>query len=69
MGFTQFKNTKLYSVMAHPGEPHLLEMIAALHLPCCLACALHRWQEERHQNADDGDHDQEFDERETASRW
>ena len=35
-------------------------MIAALHPPRRFAGRLHRWQQQRHQDADDGDNHQKF---------
>ena len=42
-------------------QTHLLQVIQALCAPRRLAGRLHRRQQQRHQDADDGDHDEQFD--------
>ena len=49
------------------GQAELLEVVAALHTAGGLAGRLHRRQEQPNQDADDGDHDQQLDERKAAS--
>src|SRR5690606_7414831 len=41
---------------------NLLQVIAALHPPCRLAGLLDRWQKQRHQHPNDGNHHQQLDE-------
>jgi hypothetical protein len=48
------------------GERQLLDVVHALDAPRGLAGRLDRRQEQRHENADDGDHDEQLDEREGA---
>ncbi len=48
-------------------QPHLLKVVAALRTPCGLPCRLHGRQEKSYQDADDGDHHQEFDKRERST--
>jgi hypothetical protein len=48
------------------GEADLLEIVAARRSPCRLACRLHGWQKQADERADDRDHHQELDQRETA---
>jgi hypothetical protein len=45
------------------SEGDLLEVIRTLHAAGSLAGGLHRRQEEGHQDADDGDDDEQLDER------
>ena len=49
-------------------QSQLLEVVGALHAAGRLAGGLHRRQEQGHQDADNGDHDEELDERETRGR-
>ncbi len=51
--------------VVQPGQPHLLEVVAALGSPRGLACRLHRRQQQRDEDPDDRDHDEQFDERES----
>ena len=46
------------------SEPQLLEVVAAGVAAGSFAGRLHRWEQQTDKRADDGDHDQEFDERE-----
>ena len=46
-------------------DPQLLEVVPAGALAGGLTGRLHRGQEQTDERADDGDHDQEFDKRET----
>jgi hypothetical protein len=46
-------------------QPHLLQVVAALHPPRRLARRLHGRQQQRHQHPDDGDHHQQLNQRET----
>ena len=50
--------------MLQKRQADLLEVVLALQLSGGLARRLHRRQQQRDQNADDGDHHQEFDQRE-----
>lgn len=48
----------------------LLEIGLALSTSDTFSCCLNRWQQQRHHEADDGDHRQKFDEGETSmSAW
>ena len=47
-------------------QPELPQLIAALHPPRRLARTLHRRQQQGHQDANDGNHHEQFDERKTA---
>ena len=47
--------------------PSCFRLFDALRPPSCLACRLNRRQEQGDQNADDRDHDQQFDEREARA--
>jgi len=53
--------------MGHAAESELLEVILALGPPGGLACRLHGREQEADEDADDRDHHQEFDERETLN--
>jgi hypothetical protein len=48
------------------SEPQLLEVITAGVAPGRLTGSLHRREQQTDERADDGDHDQEFDERKTV---
>jgi hypothetical protein len=50
-------------------QAELLHVVTALGAPGCFASRLHGRQQERDQNCDDGDHDQQLDQRETATVW
>jgi hypothetical protein len=54
-------------VMDVASQSHLFELVRALGPPRGLAGRLHGREEQGDQGADDGDHDQELDERETSS--
>jgi hypothetical protein len=45
-------------------DAHLFQIVATLHSPRRLAGRLHRWQEQRDQNADNGNDDQQLNQRE-----
>jgi hypothetical protein len=45
------------------GEPHLLEIIGALHAPGGLACRLNGREQQRDQYSNDRDHDEQLDKR------
>jgi hypothetical protein len=45
-------------------ERHLLQLVGALHPPRRFAGRLHRRQQQRDQDANDGNHDEQFHERE-----
>ena len=48
-------------------QSQLLEIVLALAAASGLAGGLHGRQKQRHQNGDDGNHDQQLDQRESAS--
>ena len=48
------------------AQGELFEIVLALHLACRLPRRLHRRQQQRNQDADDRDHHQEFDQREST---
>jgi hypothetical protein len=50
------------------GQPKLLEVVAALHTTRGLASGLHGREQQGDQDANDGDHDQEFHQRKAKSR-
>ena len=50
-------------LMLQTTKRHLLQMVGALYLPGRFAGRLYGGQQQRHQDADDGDHDQQLDER------
>jgi hypothetical protein len=52
-------------VMIQAAQRQLLEIVLALTAARRFAGGLNRGQEQRHQDADDGDHHQQLDERET----
>ena len=54
-------------VVVH-GQADLLEVVDALGTPGGLAGRLHGGQQQRDQDGDDGDHHQQFDQRERATR-
>jgi hypothetical protein len=49
------------------GEPELPEVVRATRSPGRLPARLHRWQQEPDEHRDDGDHSEQFDEREAAA--
>jgi hypothetical protein len=49
------------------GQRKLLEVVVALRSPRCLACGLNGWQQKCHQDADDGNYDEQLDKRKAAS--
>jgi hypothetical protein len=49
------------------GQPKLLEVIRTLHAPRRFASCLNRWKEQAYQNTDNGDHDQQFNQRECTT--
>jgi hypothetical protein len=51
------------------SQADLFEVVTALHATCCFASGLNRWQQKSNQDADDGDHNQQLDQRESASRF
>jgi hypothetical protein len=53
--------------MVHAAEGHLLQVILALDPPRRLARRLHGRQQQRDQDADDGDYDQKFDKGEAVA--
>src|SRR5436190_4118902 len=54
------------SLIVVQGEAQLLQVVLAPRAAGRLAGGLHGRQEQRHQNADDGDYHQQFDERKAA---
>src|SRR5262245_1977439 len=48
------------------GQVHVFQIIQALSFPAGFAGALHRWQQERHEDTDDRDDDQQFDQGESG---
>jgi hypothetical protein len=52
--------------MVAATKRQLLQVVDALSSAGGLACRLHSWQQQRHQDADNGDHDQQFDERKSS---
>jgi hypothetical protein len=52
--------------MQMPGQGDLFDVVRTLGAASCLASGLYRWQQERNQDADDGDDYQELNERECA---
>jgi hypothetical protein len=48
-------------------QPNLFEIVLALRPPARFTGCLYRRQQQRYQDADDGNHDQQLDERETPS--
>jgi hypothetical protein len=54
-------------VVAVRGKGHLAKMILTLPPASGLASGLHRRQEQRHKNADDGNHHQQLNKRETSA--
>ena len=55
-------------MMAVNSEPQLLEIVGALAAPGRLAGRLHGRQKQADERADDGDHHQKLDQRETTGR-
>jgi len=53
-------------VLTVERQPHLLEIIRALQPPARSPCRLHGRQEQGDEDANDGDHHQELDERKTV---
>ena len=53
-------------VIGVQGQPNLLEVVFALDAPGCLTRRLHCGEQQPDEDRDDRDHDQEFDQRETA---
>src|SRR5205823_10711265 len=49
------------------GERNLLELVRALHAAGGFTSGLHRRQEQCHEHANDGDHDEELDERKRSA--
>ena len=58
----------LRRLMPQQAQPDLLEVVEALNLPGRLSSRLHRRQQQPHQHADDGDHHQQFHQREAHPR-
>ena len=48
------------------AKPEILEIVGASRSPSRLARGLDRRQQQRHEDADDRNHDQQLDQRETA---
>lgn len=48
------------------GEAELLEVVQALTASACFSDRLNRGQQQRHENADNGDHNKEFNKRKTG---
>src|SRR5690606_22195022 len=61
------RNVLLRIVKIVNRQRDVLHVVAARHTADSFACRLNRWEEQRYQYADDGDHDKQFDERETAA--
>ena len=55
------RQVALCFVMAVHRQAELFQMVLTLHTPSGFPGRLHGGQEQRHQNADDGNHDQKFD--------
>ncbi len=53
----------MHGVIIVHRQANLLEVVGALHAPRGFAGRLHSRQQERDEYADDGDHDQKFNER------
>ncbi len=51
----------VHVMIAVHGQGELLHIVKALGPGCCLAHFLHRRHQHRYQDADDGDHHQQFD--------
>ena len=49
------------------GQPHLLEIVLTLHLPCGFPRRLHRRQQKRHEDPDDRDDDQQLNQGKTVA--
>ena len=49
-------------------QPELLEVVLALHPPGRFAGSLHRRQEQCHQDADDGDDDEQLNQRKPTAK-
>jgi hypothetical protein len=47
------------------SQSKLTNVVLAAHTTSCFASSLNGWQQQTNQNADDGDHDQQFHKRET----
>jgi hypothetical protein len=47
-------------------QSDLLQIIPALHSPCSLSRLLHCWQQQGEQYRNDSDHDEQFDQCESA---
>ena len=62
--FTARKETPMGVGIHQHTERHVADLVAALRPPCGGPGRLHRWQEEAHQRADDGDDHEQFHERE-----
>jgi hypothetical protein len=54
------------SVVVH-SQRDVLQVVGALHPPSRFTRGLNRWQQQRYQDADDGDDDKQFHQRETLS--
>ena len=51
------------------GQANLLEVVAALHPPCSFASSLDGRQQQTNQNADDCNHDQQFNQGKSAFKF
>ena len=56
-------------VVVLQGDPELAEIVGAAGPPGRLACRLHCGQQQAHEDSEDGDHHEEFDEREPPGVW
>jgi hypothetical protein len=63
-----FGNVSLLGFEIEAAEGPLFDVIAALHAAGGFARGLDGGQEESNEDADDGDHDEEFHERESSPR-
>jgi hypothetical protein len=50
------------------GQSYLAKVVLALAAASRFACRLHRGQQKRHQNADDGNYHQQLNERKASAR-
>ena len=56
------------AVIGVQRQPQLFEVVGATGAPRRRAGLLNRWEQHRHQQTNDGDHDEQFNERESTAR-